>query len=62
MTNGDVSKGIFGKLTSYSDPAFCRFMRRAFLASAGYDKLDLDRPIVGIADTSSDHRSRSARD
>jgi dihydroxy-acid dehydratase len=30
-------------------------MRRAFLASAGYDRVDLERPIVGIADTSSDY-------
>jgi len=29
-------------------------MRRAFLASAGYDAQDVDRPVVGIADTSSD--------
>jgi len=29
-------------------------MRRAFLASAGYDAADLDRTVVGIADTSSD--------
>ena len=30
-------------------------MRRAFLASMGFDQRDLDRPIVGIADTSSDY-------
>ena len=40
-------------LTEYGDPAFLRFLRRAFLASAGYDSQDLDRPVVGIADTSS---------
>ncbi len=40
-------------LTEYGDPAFSRFLRRAFLASAGYDSEDLDRPVVGIADTSS---------
>ncbi len=40
-------------LTEYGDPAFSRFLRRAFLASAGYDSQDLDRPVVGIADTSS---------
>lgn len=32
-------------------------MRRAFLASAGFDHVDLDRPIVAIADTSSDYNS-----
>ncbi len=54
MTISDHTKGVFGRLTSYSDPAFSRFLRRAFLASAGYDRQDLDRPVVGIADTSSD--------
>jgi dihydroxy-acid dehydratase len=46
--------GIYGNLTSYGDVAFSKYMRRAFLASAGYDAEDLERPIVGIADTSSD--------
>lgn len=41
-------------LTAYGDPGFSRFLRRAFLASAGYDDADLARPIVGIGDTSSD--------
>src|SRR5664279_1595485 len=47
--------GIDGKLTEYGDPGFSRFLRRAFLASAGYDSVDLDRPLVAIADTSSDY-------
>jgi len=49
--------GIHRNLTAYGDPAFSRYMRRAFLASQGYDGEDLDRPIVGIADTSSDYVS-----
>ncbi|MBW2257951.1 MAG: dihydroxy-acid dehydratase, partial [Deltaproteobacteria bacterium] len=48
-------------MTSYGDVGFSRFLRRAFLASAGFDAEDLDRPIVGIVDTGSDfnpcHRS-----
>lgn len=48
-----MAKGIFGGLTSYGDPAFSRYMRSAFLRSAGYDGEDLDLPVVGIADTSS---------
>lgn len=48
-------RGVDGNLTSYGDPGFSRYLRRAFLASAGYDGTDLDRPIVGIADTSSDY-------
>lgn len=53
--------GIFRNLTSYGDAEFSKYMRRAFLAAAGYDAVDLARPIVGIVDTSSDfnpcHRS-----
>jgi dihydroxy-acid dehydratase len=49
-----VAGGIFQGLTAYGDPGFSRFMRRAFLASAGYDAEDLDRPVVGIVDTRSD--------
>ncbi|MCB1315693.1 MAG: dihydroxy-acid dehydratase [Leptospiraceae bacterium] len=47
--------GIYRNLTSYGDPGFSRFIRRAFLASAGYDQEDYDRPIIGIADTTSDY-------
>ncbi len=50
MSSGPV---IDRGLTDYGDPEFSRFLRRAFLASSGYDAEDLDRPIVGIADTSS---------
>lgn len=49
------SRGMNRNLTSYGDLGFSRFLRRAFLASAGYDAEDLDRPIVGIVDTSSDY-------
>ena len=47
--------GIDRNLTHYADPGFSRYLRRAFLASAGYDEADLERPVVGIADTSSDY-------
>ncbi|MCP4690306.1 MAG: dihydroxy-acid dehydratase [Desulfobacterales bacterium] len=49
--------GINGNLTSYGDAGFSRYLRRAFLSSAGYDRVDLERPIVGIVDTSSDYNS-----
>jgi len=48
------NSGIYRNLPSYGDPEFSRYLRRAFLASAGFDARDVDRPIVGIADTSSD--------
>ncbi|MGW1740152.1 dihydroxy-acid dehydratase [Nocardia sp. NPDC001965] len=43
--------------TSYGDIGFSRYLRRAFLASAGYDDESLERPIVGIAVTSSDYNT-----
>lgn len=49
--------GINKNLTSYSDEEFSKYMRRAFLSSAGYDKEDLGRPIVGIVDTTSDYNT-----
>ncbi len=48
-------KGIDKNLTKYSDPGFSRYLRGAFLASEGFDTTDLDRPIIGIANTSSDY-------
>jgi dihydroxy-acid dehydratase len=48
-------KGIYKNLTSYGDKEFSKYMRRAFLSAAGYDKSELDKPIIGIADTSSDY-------
>jgi dihydroxy-acid dehydratase len=47
-------EGLDGKLTSYGDPAFSRYLRGAFLAGAGYDELDQERPVVGVVDTRSD--------
>ena len=50
-----ATRGVDGRLTSYGDPGFSSFLRRAFLASAGYDAADLGRPVVAIVDTSSDY-------
>ena len=47
--------GVDRSPTSYGDPGFSRFLRRAFLASAGLDEEDIDRPIVGVIDTGSDY-------
>lgn len=46
--------GVDRKLTNYGDPGFSKFLRRAFLASAGLDAEDLTRPVVGVVNTSSD--------
>ena len=48
-------RGVDRKLTSYGDPGYSRYARRAFLASAGYDAEDLERPVVALVDTSSDY-------
>ena len=50
-------KGIDRNLTRYGDTEFSRYLRRAFLSSAGYDGEDLNRPIIGVADTSSDYNT-----
>lgn len=50
-----MKTGIHANLATTGDEAFSRYMRRAFLASMGFDAEDLERPIVGIADTSSDY-------
>jgi dihydroxy-acid dehydratase len=47
--------GLDRGLTKYGDPDFSRYLRRAYLASAGLDTTDISRPIVGIANTSSDY-------
>jgi dihydroxy-acid dehydratase len=47
--------GLDRGLTAYGDLGFSRFLRRAFLAAAGYDGSDLSRPIVGISNLSSDY-------
>ncbi|MBN2054374.1 dihydroxy-acid dehydratase [bacterium] len=53
-TGNESAGGIYRGLTSYGDVGFSKYLRRAFLASAGFDAVDLDRPIIGIVDTSSD--------
>jgi dihydroxy-acid dehydratase len=53
MDRGD-HRGLKKDLTSYGDPAFSLFLRRAFAKAAGYSGEALERPIVGIANTHSD--------
>ncbi|MBO0745378.1 MAG: dihydroxy-acid dehydratase, partial [Candidatus Dormibacteraeota bacterium] len=52
--NPSTARGIERGLTAYGDAGFSRYLRRAFLRSAGYDGEDLERPIVGIGHTCSD--------
>ncbi|KZT37193.1 dihydroxy-acid dehydratase IlvD [Sistotremastrum suecicum HHB10207 ss-3] len=46
-------QGLRAKLTSYGDDEFSLFLRKAFIKGAGYSDDALDRPIIGIIDTSS---------
>ena len=55
MPKKNEDSGINRNLTTYGDTEFSKYMRRAFLASAGYDRVDLQRPVVGIVNTSSDY-------
>ncbi len=52
MTSEVSSAGA--RATSYGDVGFSEFLRGAFLAGGGRDKIDLHRPVIGIADTTSD--------
>ena len=40
--------------TAYGDEGFSRYLRRAILAGAGYDRDDLSRPLIGITNLASD--------
>jgi len=49
-----LSKGLRKGLTSYGDPGFSLFLRKAFIKAAGFSDDALERPIVGITNTFSD--------
>ena len=48
-----MASGMRKGLTSYGDPGFSLFLRKAFIKAMGYSDDALSRPIVAIADTSS---------
>lgn len=53
----DDNKGMKKGLTSYGDAGFSLFLRKAFIKGMGYSDDALDRPIIGIADTSSGYNA-----
>ena len=55
MASAGHTAGVDRKLTNYGDPEFSKFLRRAFLSSAGLDAEDLKRPVIGIVNTASDY-------
>lgn len=48
-------RGLDRGFAGYSDVGFSRYLRNAFLAGAGYDQHDVDKPVVGIANLTSDY-------
>jgi dihydroxy-acid dehydratase len=52
---GSGDQGFERNLTSYGDAGFSRYLRRVFLSASGYDRDDLSRPVIGIADLTSDY-------
>src|SRR5215213_9835903 len=56
MSN-DTKSSAFGlrrNLTSYGDPGFSLFLRKALIKAAGFSDDALERPIIGITNTFSD--------
>src|ERR1700727_841350 len=51
----DNTRGLRKGLTSYGDPGFSLFLRKAFIKAIGYSDDALERPIVGITNTFSDY-------
>ena len=49
-----MTKGFRKGLTSYGDAGFSLFLRTAFIKAMGYSDDALERPIIGITNTSSD--------
>ena len=57
MTDRTAPKGMRKGLTRYGDEDFSLFLRKAFIKAMGFSDDALSRPIVGIADTSSDYNA-----
>src|SRR5215212_10913748 len=51
--NDSRPRGLANGLTSYGDPDFALYLRRSFARSMGYSTEMLQKPVIGIADTSS---------
>jgi dihydroxy-acid dehydratase len=50
-----MTRGLRKGLTSYGDAGFSLFLRKAFIKAMGYSDEALERPIVGVTNTSSDY-------
>src|SRR5436853_3536588 len=52
-----MAGGIRKRLTTYGDAEFSLFLRKTFIKAMGFSDEALARPIVGIANTSSDYNA-----
>ena len=52
-SGGSPERGFLRGLQNYGDPDFSIYMRRAFAKSMGYSAAELERPVIGIANTAS---------
>jgi dihydroxyacid dehydratase/phosphogluconate dehydratase len=48
-------------VTSYGDPGFSRFIRKALSRNLGFSSEDLSKPIIGICNTESEVNRCHAR-
>lgn len=55
ITTSEITGGFDRRLTNYGDAGLSKFLRRAFLSSAGLDGKDLAKPVIGIVNTASDY-------
>jgi dihydroxy-acid dehydratase len=53
MTKQSKTRGLARNTANYGDRDFALYLRRSFAKSMGYSQAMLDRPVVGIVDTSS---------
>jgi dihydroxy-acid dehydratase len=57
MTNTPPKRGLARNTANYGDRDFALYLRRSFAKSMGYTQAMLDKPVVGIVDTSSDYNN-----
>ena len=57
MTNTPPKRGLARNTANYGDKDFALYLRRSFAKSMGYSQAMLDKPVVGIVDTSSDYNN-----
>lgn len=53
----DGGSGLDRHLTQYGDKQFARYLRRSFSHSMGYSRKMLDRPVIGIATSTSGYNN-----